>query len=413
MACPSRISPPTRSKRCSMNYEKAGTSQGSLTLLAAIGSRLLNFSLSTNTASLRQLGELRLPAKVQYGWQHPSGHCWYVVTSDGGGPHAPPGQLHHLSACSIDSVDGSLAHLGEPLLLPSRPIHVTVAPDCRHVLVAFSQPAAVRVYKLHPNGKVGGEVIPELPAAVGNYPHQVLMTPDGRHVLTTALGQNASLLRPEDPGSLRVFRFERGALQLQQIVAPRGGYGFSPRHLDFHPSNCWVYVSVERQNLLQVYALNNGRLSEQALFTQPLLRRTAEPGIHQIGGAVHVHPSGRFVYVVNRSSDSVVRDGTPVYAGGENTIAVFGINEKTGEPHVIQHIDTGGIHCRTFQIDAGGKYLVAGHITGMHVQCGPERKYVPPLLSLFNIGADGRLTPQHTQPLETAGDQLFWMAMPF
>jgi 6-phosphogluconolactonase (cycloisomerase 2 family) len=64
-----------------------------------------------------------------------------------------------------------------------------------------------------------------------------------------------------------------------------------------------------------------------------------------------LHPSGRFVYVGNRASATTDVQGTPVSIGGENTIAVFSINQETGEPTLIQTADTRGFHPRTFAID--------------------------------------------------------------
>jgi len=60
--------------------------------------------------------------------------------------------------------------------------------------------------------------------------------------------------KPEDPGALKIFGFEDGQLTNRASIAPGGGYGFGPRHLDFHPAQPWVYVSLERQNKLESQA---------------------------------------------------------------------------------------------------------------------------------------------------------------
>ena len=41
--------------------------------------------------------------------------------------------------------------------------------------------------------------------------------------------------KPEEPGALKVFDYADGVLSNEVSVAPNGGYGFGPRHLDFHP----------------------------------------------------------------------------------------------------------------------------------------------------------------------------------
>jgi 6-phosphogluconolactonase (cycloisomerase 2 family) len=65
------------------------------------------------------------------------------------------------------------------------------------------------------------------------------------------------------------------------------------------------------------------------------------------GASIHVHPNGRFVYLANRASGTVDFGGKRVSAGVENTIAVFAINRETGEPTLIQSMDTRGTHARS------------------------------------------------------------------
>jgi len=194
-------------------------------------------------------------------------------------------------------------------------------------------------------------------------------------------------------------------------VAPGGGYGFGPRHLDFHPSKPWVYVSLERQNRLDTFALDGGRLSAAPLFSTNTL---AEPGNirgRQVAGTTHVHPNGRFVYVANRASSMVGEGAQRVFAGGENTLAVFEVDPATGEPNPIQHVDTRGIHCRTFHIDPSGRLLVAAHIIGLPVRENGAVRKLPACLSLFRIGADGRLDFVRKYDVEVGGQQMFWMGM--
>ena len=97
----------------------------------------------------------------------------------------------------------------------------------------------------------------------------------------------------------------------------------------------------------------------------------ADPGNVRPGqalGTIHMHPNGRFVYLANRASGTVDFEGKPVFAGGENNIAVFAINQDTGEPTLIQNIDTRGIHVRTFALDPSGRILVAGNMMQLSVR---------------------------------------------
>ena len=59
----------------------------------------------------------------------------------------------------------------------------------------------------------------------------------------------------EDPGALKIYRFEDGQLSpLADLpVGGRKGLGYGPRHVDFHPTKPWMYVSVESQNQLHMH----------------------------------------------------------------------------------------------------------------------------------------------------------------
>ncbi len=383
-----------------------------LRLFAAVGPKLTHFSLSADGASMKELDSFFLPANVQYAWPHAAENILYVASSDGGTRAGPPGSCHHFSACSVDPRTGKLAALGEPVVLPSRPIHITVDPSGKYALLAFNQPGAIRVYAINPDGSAGQEIAQREKIVAGNYPHQVRVSADGEMVLTVALGTNPSSTQPEEPGAINVFEFADGQLRAQQIVLPKSASGFGPRHLDIHPNGKWVYVSLERQNRMEMYPLNGRSLSASPLSSQELLSRPQPQEAEQHGGAVHVHPNGRFVYGVNRAWQATDFNGAQVLVGGENTLVVFAIDPQSGALQLIEHVDTRGIHCRTFHITPEGKTLVAAHIMGLSVRDGDRIKTVPAGLSIFRILEDGRLDFRNFQALEMNGASLFWMGMP-
>jgi len=132
---------------------------------------------------------------------------------------------------------------------------------------------------------------------------------------------------PEDPGSLKFFAFKDGQLENRVSAAPDGGYGFGPRHLDFHPTLPFVYVSRERENKLNVYRISNVVLDPRAIFVKDTLADPNNIRSRQAACTLHVHPNGRFVYLANRAFDTVKIDGKDVFPGGENNIAVFAIDQ--------------------------------------------------------------------------------------
>ncbi|MGA2716801.1 MAG: hypothetical protein ABSG41_27240 [Bryobacteraceae bacterium] len=49
-------------------------------------------------------------------------------------------------------------------------------------------------------------------------------------------------------GALKIFTYKNGVLANRFSIAPGAGFGYQVRHLDFHPSGKWVFVTPERQN---------------------------------------------------------------------------------------------------------------------------------------------------------------------
>ncbi len=93
------------------------------------------------------------------------------------------------------------------------------------------------------------------------------MAPSGRTTILVDRGNSAEHGKTEDPGALRSFGFDEGMLSPLQVVAPGGGYGFGPRHVDFHPTQPWLYVSDEKRSRLYLLRMSGNRLEAEAAFT--------------------------------------------------------------------------------------------------------------------------------------------------
>jgi 6-phosphogluconolactonase (cycloisomerase 2 family) len=380
-------------------------------LYASVGPELTQYDVDVEAAALVKRGTVTLPANVHYAWPHASGRHLYVASSDSAPGMGAAGDKHHVTAFRIDRASGALTPHGDPIPLPTRPIHVTTDIPSDHLLVAFSNPSGIRVYRVNPDATPGDEVRQPGPIDAGIYGHQVRVSPDNRLAILVTRGHDAAAGKPEEPGALKVFRYGDGLLSDEVSVAPNGGYGFGPRHLDFHPAKPWVYVSLERQNKLDMFAITDGQLSAAPVFRKETL---AEPGNirgRQAAGTVHVHPNGRFVYAANRASSTVQLDGRSVFAGGENTFAVYEIDMTTGEPTAIQHVDTRGIHCRTFHIDPSGRMLVAAHIMALPVREGGAIRTVPASLAVFRIDDSGKLDFVRKYDVDVGDRTMFWMGM--
>lgn len=388
------------------------TRSGNTVLYASVGPELTLYDIDVEGATLIKRGSVRVPANIQYVWPHASRQYLYVTSSDSAsGIGGVVGKNHHASAFRIDPATGALTPHGSPVLLPSRPIHNATDRKSEYLLTAYNNPSAVTVHRINRDGTIGAEVKQPAPIDAGIFAHQVMVTPDNRLVIIVTRGNDAAKGKPEDPGALKIYQLKDGILSNGATVAPNRGLGFGVRHLDFHPSRPWVYVSNERENKMELFRLEADKLSPAPLFVKELLAEPKNVRPRQLGGAVHVHPNGRYVYGINRCDNQVSFEGRQVYGGGENSLVVFAIDQATGEPTAIQRIDTQGYHPRTFHIDPSGRMLVAAHIISMPVREGANVVTVPANMSVFRVGDDGKLTYQRKYDVDVGKVFQWWMGM--
>lgn len=384
--------------------------KGKTVLYASIGPALTLYDIDIDGDALIKRGSVKLPANIQYAWPHPLRKYFYIVSSNGG-PGAA-GDRHFANAFTIDPASGALTPHGEPKALPSRPIHTSIDLAGRYLLIAYNDPSSFTVHRLKEDGTIGEPVAQPNNLDTGIYAHQIRATPSNQMVTLVTRGNNAEAGKPEDPGAIKTFSFKDGVLTALASIAPGNGLGFGPRHLDFHPTKPWVYVSIERQNQLYVYRLDPSTgLSREPLFVKTTL---SDPNskFTQGAGPIHIHPNGRFVYQTNRASSLTDFNGQKVFTGGENSVAVFAIDQETGEPKLIQNIDGHGVQLRTFGIDPAGRILVAGSVTPIQVRDGDRVGTLSAGLCVYRMGADGRLDFVRKYDVEaTQQNQQFWTGL--
>jgi 6-phosphogluconolactonase len=363
-------------------------------LYAAAGPELATYDVGAAYGTLIKRSSVTLPFAVQYVWQHPSTRYLYAAWSNG-----MQGDRHGVTAYRIDTATGALQPHGQPIEIRHRPVHLTVDANGTHVLVAYNNPSSLSVHNLNADGTLGAEVKQPAPLDEGIYAHQIRVDPSNKMVVMVTRGNGPVPGRPEDPGALKIYSYKDGIVTNRQSIAPNGGIGYQPRHVDFHPTLPYMYLNVERQNQLRVYRTVNGESVEpNALFTKDTLDHPAASKPQQMTGAIHVHPNGRVVYLSNRASGTTMVDGKPVWEGGENTIGVYAIDQKTGEPVRIQNVDSGGMHARTFTLDPIAELLIAAN---MHAVTKPDGTHVPASLAVFRMAANGKLSFLRKYDLET------------
>jgi 6-phosphogluconolactonase (cycloisomerase 2 family) len=169
---------------------------------------------------------------------------------------------------------------------------------------------------------------------------------------------------------------------------------------------------MERGNQLFAYRYRDGRLDESPEFRMPTLKQPDDVRPGQRAGAIHLHPSGAYLYVTNRANRTTpvttAGQAAEVFAGGENGIALFAIEPGNGEPRRVEHYDTRGFEPRSFTIEPSGRFLIVANQVERHVlDAGGALRAVPRSVVVFEIGEGGRL--QYRREYAFSGGDLFWI----
>jgi len=166
--------------------------------------------------------------------------------------------------------------------------------------------------------------------------HATVFSPDNNHLLVPDLGLDKVMIY--DFNSKRNQPLKQ-AQQEYEATLPGSG----PRHLDFHPNGKWAYLIQEMSGAVVAYKYKKGSLQKLQEIASHSDTATGEFG----SADIHISPDGKFLYASNR--------------GRENNIAIFKINDTTGQLSTVGYQSTIGIKPRNFCIDPSGKYLLAAN----------------------------------------------------
>lgn len=375
-------------------------------ILAAVGRALWSYPFEGGLVGEPDARIALASTDIQDICFHPVARVAYVASSDCF--RSPSKGFHVVSALSLSS-DGQARPVGAEIRLEHRPVSLATDASGRRLVIAFPDPPCLAVHPIGADGSVG----PALATAAGLppsiYPHHVQVLPSDRTVLVPARGRPGEGGSTGRRGALLSFSFEDGVLSLRQSVDPTARPSFGPRQAALHPNGRWLYVVLERENELHMYRKDeNDHFRAEPDFVVSTLAAADLVRAGQAAGAIRIAPDGRFVYVGNRGDGTTVCGGRRVFSGGENTIAVFGIDPQTGAPSLIQSAETRSVHVRTFSLDASGRHLVAGSIAAIDVEAEGRVIRIPAKLTAFSIGRDGMATATDEKAVDTSDGMLFW-----
>ncbi|MGI9148016.1 MAG: lactonase family protein [Chloroflexota bacterium] len=249
-----------------------------------------------------------------------------------------------VASFKIEGQSGRLTPLSHQPSLGGEPCHLSCDPTGRWIVVANHEHGSVAVLPVDTDGRLQPptdlrqhEGSGPGPTQTGPHAHCATFDLSGRHLLVADKGIDRIMLYQLDADTGKLMPNEPAFAPLHA--------GAAPRHVAFHPRGRYAYVNGEADMTITAFSYDDqrGALEElQVLSTLPEDATRDKCSTAEIG----VEPSGRFVYVSNRGDDS---------------IAIFGIDEATGRLTPAGHVPTQGRTPRNFSIDPTGTFLYAAN----------------------------------------------------
>ncbi|MBF6548275.1 lactonase family protein [Nocardia brasiliensis] len=235
-----------------------------------------------------------------------------------------------VKAFGIEPTNGGLIGL-RSTVLPDNMAYLSTDRTGRYLFGASYSGDLISVQPIAANGAVRPR--PDEVIATAPHAHSIVIDPANRHVFVAVSGGDHILQ----------YRFDAtaGRLTPNRPAAVATPLGAGPRHLVFHPSGRVVLACHELDGTVQSHLFDppTGTLTPAASRSALPQGFSGNPWVSEL----RVTPDGRYLYVAERTSD---------------TLAGFHVDGDTGALEPIGHTRTEA-QPRGFAIDPGGRFLVA------------------------------------------------------
>jgi len=293
------------------------------------------------TGKLRRVGAVAAGANPSFLAIHPNGRTLYAVNEvekyDGKASGA-------VSAFAIANDTGALTRRNEQPSEGGAPCFVSVDRSGRVVLVANYAGGSVAALPIEADGSLAAPTHvahhtgsgPNAERQEAPHAHCIVPDPSNRFALSADLGADRVFVYRLDLESKSLRRVESGD------AVTRAGAG--PRHIAFHPTRPFVFVTNELDSTVATLRFDAERGALSPLDTRSTLpagwKGTNYPA------DIHIASTGRTLYASNR---------------GHNSIAVFSVAAATGALTLDQVVSTDGDWPRNFGLDPSGRWLLVAN----------------------------------------------------
>ncbi|AYY59569.1 lactonase family protein [Burkholderia multivorans] len=266
------------------------------------------------------------------------------------GDNGPATQRGGISAFRFDAKTGALTFIDRVSSEGNDPCYLSLSPDGKYLVTANYSVAADPggSFALFPVRDDGG-VAPAVLSVHHEGKGPVRGRQDNAHVHSTVFSPDGRYLFVQDLGLDKIYGYRYTVDGSRGLISPTDTRytpvkaGAGPRHLVFSADGRFAYVTSELNASVEVFGYHDGKLTpiETVSMIAPGFRGKVG------GGAIHLSPDGRFLYVSNR--------------GDANEIVIYAVNQADGRLKTVGRQSSLGRTPREFLIDPTGKWLIVGN----------------------------------------------------
>ncbi|QGR88501.1 beta-propeller fold lactonase family protein [Burkholderia multivorans] len=266
------------------------------------------------------------------------------------GDNGPATQRGGISAFRFDAKTGALTFIDRVSSEGNDPCYLSLSPDGKYLVTANYSVAADPggSFALFPVRDDGG-VAPAVLSVHHEGKGPVRGRQDNAHVHSTVFSPDGRYLFVQDLGLDKIYGYRYTVDGSRGLISPTDTRytpvkaGAGPRHLVFSADGRFAYVTSELNASVEVFGYHDGKLTP--IETVSMIAPSFKGKVG--GGAIHLSPDGRFLYVSNR--------------GDANEIVIYAVNQADGRLKTVGRQSSLGRTPREFLIDPTGKWLIVGN----------------------------------------------------
>lgn len=250
-----------------------------------------------------------------------------------------------VSAFKFDKEKKQLSFINQQASGGNHPCYITTDKTGKWVIVANYSGGSLSVTPVNKDGSLSAskKVIQHKGKGVNKerqekpHVHQTVLSTDNNYLLVNDLGI--------DKVMLYAFNKVKGTVTPQPNASTAVTAGSGPRHLAFHPSNKYVYLTEELSGTVAAFKYDAATGKLKLLQTISAVPEEYKGSLS--GADIHVSADGKFAYASNR--------------GELNDITIFSVDAATGILKVVGRQSTLGKTPRNFNFDPTGNFLLVAN----------------------------------------------------